>query len=146
MKNFADVGITSETKGGVNLEGSTKSVVILDVVNEKRVDTINNFDNVTDYDSRGNQSKFLKLQNRKLTDYNECRTNRVLIHDDISNRFSSRGFKDGFVEIEEIDFADTHVRYTIQVVDPDTFESQITELVVQSTSLDSHTLKSNIIH
>ena len=141
LKNFADVGITSETKGGVNLEGSTKSVVILDVVNEKRVDTINNFDNVTDYDSRGNQSKFLKLQNRKLTDYNECRTNRVLIHDDISTKFSSRGFKDGFVEIEEIDFADTHVRYTIQVVDPDTFESQITELIVQSTSLDSHTLE-----
>ena len=141
LKNFADVGITSETRGGVNLEGSTQSVVILDVVNEKRVDTINNFDNVTDSDSRGNQSKFLKLQNRKLTDYNECRTNRVLIHDDISDRFSSRGFKDGFVEIEEIDFADTHVRYTIQIVDPDTFESQVSELVLQSTSLDSHLLE-----
>ena len=66
------------------MKDQLRVLLSLDVVNEKRVDTINNFDNVTDYDSRGNQSKFLKLQNRKLTDYNECRTNRVLIHDDIS--------------------------------------------------------------
>ena len=100
---------------------------------------INNFDNVVDYDTRTNpeQSKFLKIQNKKLTDYTECRTNRVLIHDDISNRFSSRGFEDPFVEIEEIDAIDTHVRYTIQVVDPDTLYSQITELVLQTSTLDS---------
>jgi len=57
------------------------------------------------------QSNALQIQNRKLTDYIECRTNRVLIHDDISNKFSSRGFKDTFVEIEEIDFVDNLFRY-----------------------------------
>ena len=139
LKNFADVGITSVANSGVGLAGTTKSVVILDVVGERRVDIINNFDNTVDYDTRTNpdQSKFLKIQNRKLTDYTQCRTNRVLIHDDISNQFSSRGFEDPFVEIEEIDIADTHVRYLIQVVDADTFDSQLTELVVQTTTLDS---------
>jgi hypothetical protein len=138
LKNFADVGIVSST-GAIGLSGTTNSIVILDVIEEKRVDTINNFDNTVDYDIRTNpdRSKYLKLQNRKLTDYTECRTNRVIIHDDISNRFSSRGFEDPFVEIEEIDVADTHVRYVIQVVDPDTFECQISELVLQTTTLDS---------
>ena len=139
LKNFADVGILSSTRSSAGLSGTTTSLTVLDVVEERRVDIINNFDNVVDYDTRTNpdQSKYLKIQNRKLTDYTECRTNRVIIHDDISPRFSSRGFEDPFVEIEEISTADTHVRYTIQVVDPDTFDSQITELVVQTTTLDS---------
>jgi len=138
LKNFADVGILSST-GPIGFAGTTTSLVVLDIVGEKRVDIINNFDNVVDYDTRTNpdRSKYLKIQNRKLTDYTECRTNRVIIHDDISNRFSSRGFEDPFVEIEEIDIADTHVRYVIQVVDPDTFETQISELVLQTTTLDS---------
>lgn len=139
LKNFADVGIISATNASVGLSGTTSSIAVLDVIEEKRVDAINNFDNVIDYEIRLNpeQSKFVKIQNRKLTDYTECRTNRVLIHDDISDRFSSRGFEDPFVEIEEIDAIDTHVRYTIQIVDPDTYDAQITELVLQTTTLDS---------
>jgi hypothetical protein len=139
LKNFADVGIISSTNASVGLSGTTNSIAVLDIIEEKRVDIINNFDNVIDFEVRLNpeQSKFLKIQNRKLTDYTECRTNRVLIHDDISDRFSSRGFEDPFVEIEEIDAIDTHVRYTIQIVDPDTYDSQITELVLQTTTLDS---------
>ena len=139
LKNFADVGITSIADNGVGLGGSTTSIAILDVVGERRVDIINNFDNSVDYDTRTNpdQSKFLKIENRKLTDYTECRTNRVLIHDDISNQFSSRGFEDPFVEIEEIDIRDSHVRYLIQIIDPDTLDSQLSELVLQTTTLDS---------
>ena len=138
LKNFADVGIVSST-GFAGLSGTTNSLAILDIFEERRVDVINNFDNVVDYDTRTNpdRSKYLKIQNRKLTDYTECRTNRVVIHDDISSRFSSRGFEDPFVEIEEIDTSDTHVRYLIQVVDPDTNYSQLSELVVQTTTLDS---------
>jgi hypothetical protein len=143
MKNFADVGITSSASVSTGVGGTTQSDVILDVVNERRVDVINNFDNVVDLDTRINpdQSKFLQLQNKNLTDYTECRTNRVLIHDDISNKFSSRGFEDLFTEIDEIDTADTHVRYLIQVVDPDTQQSQITELVLQTSTLDSSLLE-----
>jgi len=139
LKNFVDVGVTSTANASIGFGGTSQSIVVLDVVNERRVDIINNFDNVVDYNIRTNpdQSKFLQIQNRSLTDYTECRTNRVLIHDDISGRFSSKGFSDIFVEIEEIDTADTHVRYLIQVVDPDTQQSQISELVLQTTSLDS---------
>ncbi len=142
LKNFADVGVTSVGRSGIGLGGTTTAIVILDVVSERRVDIINNFDNAVDVDPRVSpvtgltQSNALQIQNRKLTDYIECRTNRVLIHDDISNKFSSRGFKDTFVEIEEIDFVDNHVRYVIQIADPDSKDVQLSELVVQSTTND----------
>ena len=143
LKNFADVGITSTGSSTAGLAGTTTSIAILDVVNERRVDIINNFDNTVDFDVRQNalsnfdQSKFVKLQNRKLDDYIECRTNRVLIHDDISDKFSSRGFKDTFIELDVIDFADSYVGYVIQIVDADTKDVQLSELVYQSTTLNS---------
>ena len=143
MKNFADVGITSATDTGVSIGGTTNAIIILDVINEERVDTINNFDFTVDDDVRGNQSKFLRIKNRKLTDYTECRTNRVLIHDDISDRFSSKGFQGSSIEIEEIDIVDTNVRYVIQIVAPDSGDVQITELVLQSTTLNSYLLEKN---
>ena len=143
LKNFADVGITSTGSSTAGLAGTTTSIAILDVVNERRVDIINNFDNTVDFDVRQNalsnfdQSKFVKLQNRKLDDYIECRTNRVLVHDDISDKFSSRGFKDTFIELDVIDFADSYVGYVIQIVDADTKDVQLSELVYQSTTLNS---------
>ena len=139
MKNFADVGITSVASSRVGLAGSSNALVVLDVIEEKRVDVINNYDNTVDIDTRSNpvQSKFLKIQNKKLTDYTECRSNRVLIHDDVSDQFSNKDSQDTFIEVEEIDILDTNVRYTIQIVDPDTLDSQLTELVLQSTSVDT---------
>ena len=143
LKNFADVGVTSTASSKAGLAGTTTSIAILDVVNERRVDIINNFDNAVDYDVRTSttsnfdQSKFLKIQNRKLDDYIECRTNRVLIHDDISDRFSSRGFKDTFIELDVIDFADSYVGYVIQIIDAETKDVQLSELVYESTTLDS---------
>ena len=144
LKNFADVGITSVGTATAGLAGSTTSIVVLDVLSEKRVDTINMFDNAIDDDPRQSgigsflQSNSLQIQNRKLTDFTECRTNRVLIHDDISNKFSSRGFQDSFTELEEIGFADNHVRYLIQVTDPDTGDIQLSELVLQSSTLNTY--------
>ena len=44
--------------------------------------------------------------------------------------------KDTFLEIEEISFLDNHHRYLIQIVDPDTEDTQLSELVVQSTTND----------
>ena len=67
LKNFADVGISSAAVVGIG--SSTAFTVIRDVSEELRVDTIYNFDNVLDIDVVGSQSKFLKLQNKKLTDY-----------------------------------------------------------------------------
>ena len=144
LKNFVDVGVTSTGNSSVGLGGSTTSIVILDVVGERRVDIINYFDNALDDNPRISplnanlqQSNALRIQNRKLNDYVECRTNRVLIHDDISNLFSSRGFKDGFVEVDVVNFIDNNVRYLIQIQDPDSGHLQLTDLVLQTTTLDS---------
>ena len=143
MKNFADVGISSAAQVGAGDTISTIGIVILDVVGEKRVDVINNFDFGLDNDPRPSgvstflQSNSLQLENRKLTDYTECRTNRVLIHDDISDKFSSRGFQDVFSELEEVQAQDNHIRYTIQIVDPDTSDMQVSEVILQSNDTNT---------
>lgn len=117
----------------------------MDVVEEKRVDTINNFDlKLLDYDIRENKSKYLKIKNRKLTDYIKCLTNRVLIHDNISDKFSSRGQEDTFTEVEEI--TDNYSRYLIQVVDPDTLNSELTEVIVLTTTFDALLLEKGNVY
>ena len=94
---------------------------------------------VLDYDSRGNKSKFIQFENVKLTDYTKCKTNRVLIHDDISGRFSSKGLQDLFTEIEEV--TTNFGRYLIQVVDPDTYDIQLTDLVVLTSTNNAYMLE-----
>ena len=88
LKNFADVGITSTTSAGVTTS-SFLDTLALDFIDQKRVDTINNFDFALDIDTVTGKSKFLKLKNTKLSPYLECRTNRVLEIDDISGLFSN---------------------------------------------------------
>ena len=75
---------------------------VLDLEEQQRVDAINNFDFVRDYDTRANSSKFIELSNRTLTDFTRCKTNRVLVHDDISDKFSSTGFQENNTIIEEL--------------------------------------------
>ena len=63
-----------------------------------------------------------------MTDFSRCISNRVLIHDDISSEFSSVGFSANNSIIEELD-ADFG-NYLIQIIDPDTFDTQFSEIVV----------------
>ena len=77
LKNFADVGITSTTSVGITTS-SFADILALDFIEQKRVDTINNFDFALDIDTVDGKSKFLKLKNTKLSPYIECKTNRVL--------------------------------------------------------------------
>ena len=143
LKNFADVGISS-VADVAGIGGTTVATTILDVSSESRVDIVNMFDNTIDDAPKESligeflQSNSLQIENRRLTDFTKCKTNRVLIHDDISDEFSSDGFKDIFKEIEEIDILDDHVRYLIHIIDPDTGNIQITELVLQTTLLNSY--------
>tara|TARA_B100001057_G_scaffold298143_1_gene298356 strand:+ start:2300 stop:15613 length:13314 start_codon:yes stop_codon:yes gene_type:complete len=130
LKNFADTFVQSIVKVGIATEND-KSVatIILDLVSDdNRVDAINNFDYVLDYNSLGNKSKSVIFSEKKLTNYNKCISNRVLLHDDISGEFSSVGFAANSSIIDEIN--GKVVNYLIQVVDPDTFDTQLTELVV----------------
>ena len=86
-----------------------------------------------------NGSKFLTLQNRTLTDFTRCKTNRVLLHDDVSDGFSSDGFESTNTVIEPLieDFGN----YLIQIIDPDTFDVQFTELVTLTTESDAFILE-----
>ena len=68
----------------IGFGGTTTAIVILDVVNERRVDIVNYFDNTLDDNPRVSsitgltQSNALQIQNRKLTDL-LSENNRVLI-------------------------------------------------------------------
>jgi len=139
LKNFADVSIGSTVNVSASYGATTNNVVILDVLNEKRVDTINNYDLALDYDSRDSKSKFIQFENKKLTDFTKCKTNRVLIHDDISPLFSSKGIQDLFTEVEEL--TSNYSKYLIQIVDPDTFDVQISDLVVLTSTNDAYLIE-----
>ena len=137
LKNFADTEVTSSLKVGVGEVRESNQTVVLDVGNvlelndKQRVDAINNFDFARDYDTRVNGSKFLTLKNRTLTDFTRCKTNRVLVHDDISDRFSSEGFESTNTVIEPL--LEDIAHYLVQIVDPDTLDTQFTELVTLTT-------------
>jgi len=134
MKNFADTTIQRNTPSGIQT-ASSSSAVVIDLLNDPlRVDAINNFDFVTDFDRIGNKSNNLILKTKQLTDFSKCISNRVLIHDDISDQFSSVGFSANSSIIEEI--SNLYQSYIIQIVDPDTFDTQLSELIVYTSEDD----------
>lgn len=90
LKNFSDMQIEESIETFDEEIQQVDSVNIIDLSNENRVDTINDFDFSLDIFSTDTRSKYIKLKSRKLTDYIECRTNRVLLMDDISGQFRDR--------------------------------------------------------
>ena len=116
LKNFGDLGISSTANAGIG--STTAFTIVRDLLEELRVDTIYNFDNVLDIDVVGSQSKFLKLQNRKLTDFTLSKSNVVLKIDDISDTFSNSNniedtdVKDLFTFASSDSFDDVLVRVT----------------------------------
>ncbi|MEC8552444.1 MAG: hypothetical protein VXY93_18260, partial [Pseudomonadota bacterium] len=145
LKNFADTSIESQVKVGIGTTALTNDLIVLDVLNvlgleeQQRVDAINNFDFVRDYDTRQRSSKFVELSNKVLSDFTRCKTNRVLIHDDISGNFSSTGFQENNTTIEELteDFGN----YLIQIIDPDTSDVQFTEVITLTTTNNAYLLE-----
>ena len=135
LKNFADTFIQSQVKVGIADTRETIRNLTLDLVSDdNRVDAINNFDYTLDYESLENKTKSLLFSNKKLTNFNKCISNRVLMHDDISSKFSSVGFSANNSIIDEIN--GRFVNYLIQVVDPDTFDTQVSEIIVLTTEDD----------
>ena len=88
LKNFADVGISSFVSVG-NTAVVDSSTIIRDLTTENRVDAIDNFDLVKDVDILTNplRSKFVSFENKRLANFFECTTNRVILIDDISSTF-----------------------------------------------------------
>jgi hypothetical protein len=130
LKNFSDTGITSTTNfGAINSENATS--IIYDIIEENRVDTIYDFDLVKDIDIVGTSSKFLKLKNKKLTDYIECRSNVVLKIDDINRQFSDAdGNPSEFLNLLELNSGVSYGNILVRVSSLDNTEIQLTELVL----------------
>lgn len=128
LKNFADTGITSSYKTA--LTGVTTAFALIDIKNLNRVDTINNFDLVVDYNIVNGKSNFVKLLNKKLQSFIQCSTNRVLRIDDISSQFSSLGLSvSDQNNIAEILSNDTYDRFLVQIIDTTKKQFQFTEIV-----------------
>ncbi len=86
MKNFADVGIKSESN--ITVDSSSSLIAIQDCVEDLRVDTINNYDYAYDLGSN-NRSNSIEFYKKKLSPYTLSKSNQVLIIDDIKNEFSN---------------------------------------------------------
>jgi hypothetical protein len=136
LKNFADTGISSNTSAGLTTtnDGIT---IIYDVIDEKRVDTINNFDNVIDVDVVDSKSKFLKLKTKKLTNYTELTNLNVLTVDDLQNQFSNS--ESEFTEYLLVDELDnrTYFNYLLRVSSEDDTELQLTDITILKNELES---------
>ena len=90
LKNFADVGISTAVGVGSTVSVDT-STIIRDLTTENRVDAINDFDLVKDVDTLTNpiRSKFVSFNQVTLSNFFECRTNKVLLMDNINSLFKS---------------------------------------------------------
>jgi len=155
LKNFADTGITSEGKISVGTSESSTSISLVDINNVNddgttmRVDAINFFDFAIDTDVTSNKSKFVKFQNKKLSDYIECRTNRVLTIDNFNNLFSNAEDANTtlYKDIDSFIANDGYSRYFVQIINPSNNDRQATEIVVLNTpSDDLITVEKNSIH
>ncbi len=143
LKNFADVGITSSTKAGLTTS-SYVDIVTLDVIGEKRVDTINNFDYVLDVDTVDSKSKFLKFSNTKLSPYIECRTNRVIEIDDFSSLFSNVG--SSLFQYLDLSINTQYATFLIQAKNPGNKATQLTDIVLYKDDNDIFTVERSKIY
>ena len=144
LKNFADTGITSNTSAGLS---TTKDgvTIVYDVIDEKRVDTINNFDNVIDIDVLDSKSKFLKLKNKKLTNYTELKNLNVLSIDDLQNQFSnSESESTEFLLVEELENR-TYFNYLLRVTSEDDSEIQLTDVTILKDGNESFIVENESI-
>ena len=146
-KDFADTGITSEAPAGV---GSRKNgdligdkgvddetSIFRDIIDEVRVDTLYDFDLVRDIDVVDDTSKFIEFKNRRLTDYIDCRTNRVLTIDDISAEFSNLdGDPSQFTSLFNFDSGRTYYNILARIVNTEGTEVQFSEIVVLNSNND----------
>ena len=136
LKNFANTGISSSVTAGIT---TTKDqfTIIYDIVDDRRVDTVNNFDNVVDVDVVNSISKFLKLENKNLTNYAELRNLNVLEIDDISDQFSnSESDNTEFLSIDEVDDI-SYQNYLFRVTSGDNSEIQLTDLTILSDGTET---------
>ena len=132
LKNFSDTQIISDSKNNVGVNSTNdQTLIVKDIIEENRVDTINNFDFVKDVDVLNNVSRFLKLKSKKLSNFTEVGSNIVLKIDDISNQFSRAESEPvEYVNILQTNFSDPYVNYLLKVRGLNNNQIQLTNLII----------------
>lgn len=139
LKNFADTGITSTASS--QIAGNTVDSLIIDIINEKRVDIVYNFDFVKDIDVLDGYSKILKLKNTTLTDYIKCENNIVLGIDNINREFSNLETEPSeFLNILKLQPSDSYNSILFRICNIDNTNIQLTELVILNNTVDTFIL------
>ena len=130
LKNFSDTGITTTTDISVKTPLDAGSVALIDIIGEKRVDTVSNFDFAIDLDAQNNKSRFVKFQTKRLSDYINNSSNRVLPIDDISSKFNKVFTENNFfTNLDTIISGSGYNRYLVQIINPNNDQRQVTELI-----------------
>ena len=86
FKNFCNLGITSAAQHTLNSDGEI--VFEVDIDAEASVHEKFYYDMVSEDTDDPDLSKLVVFQSKVITDYNESRTNKVLLIDDISSQFT----------------------------------------------------------
>ena len=148
MKDFADTGISSTAPAGLGTreegdkigDGSgseDQTSIFKDLLTETRVDTLYDFDLVRDIDVVDDKSKFITFKNKKLTDYIECRTNRVLTIDNINSQFSNlEAEPSDFVNLLKLETGRSYFNNLVRVSNTDNTELQFSNLIILASNND----------
>ena len=150
MKNFSDTKIEGRGKIGIAASSTTSNTLdfigLTDVADTPlRVDRINSFDLGYDNEVNSNRSNAIRFNsrtpNKRLTDYIEVRTNRVLLVDDISDQFidadnisDQKDYTEFFVINSE------YTRGVLYVRNPFTDQVQLIEVVSLTYNNNAYTL------
>ena len=150
MKNFADVGVSSSTNSGLSTDSDNEITIIRDLFSNKRVDEIKNIDTVRDINITGNTSRFIKFDNLNLSDFIRCKTNDVLVIDDISSEFSNlQGQPNQFIDLFQFPDSDAELynNLTIIVRNDQEDKLEIKDLIILSNGSENILVeKSNLIN
>ena len=148
MKNFADTGITSTTEIGIGVSENVS--IIVDLFDERRVDELL-IDTGRDVDVIDNVSRKISFDNVKLSNFVSCKTNDVLLIDDIDKQFSNlEGDPDEFLDIFEFNSNEIYNNLLVQTSSTTSSganELQLSEILLLSNGTKNLFLnKSNLIN
>ena len=145
LKNFGNLGITSSVSTGVGAAISDLSFTT-DYITDVRVDIIKDFDTVKDVDVQfisadNKKSKYVEFQNKRLTDFFVCKTNKVLSIDNVENEFSSTTLgQEQYVDLLTYPKSVRYTNFLVQSVGIASTERQLNDIVVLNNNLDSFTI------
>ena len=155
LKNFAETKIEAVASIGIGLSEFAADNVLdfigLTDTSETplRVDRVK-FDLGWDNEVNNDRSNAIRFQSqtpsKRLTDYVEVKTNRVLLHDDVSSQFVDA--ENSRRETQYVDFDEITGRYTrgvLMVRNPFTDQVQFSEIIVLANNNDAFTLQKAIV-